>query len=307
MTRARIYPPANRTAQWWEDNFDRATMARIDKLLLHSTETASWPGYKSGANAPTLTYNPWIGTKASDRWRQHNYLNTSARALLDPSSTPVRENRDGVVQVEIIGYCDPKLAAKYGHFIRNLPDHAYQDLGALLAFLHLEHGVPLVRAAEWLTYPASGRADSPIRMTSAQYDAFRGVLGHQHASGNTHGDPGMTNVQVDRILAAAKRLTKPAPAKPPVQEDPMAGITLAQIQSVAKTAAKEAITEYMAGLYEIKRNGTAAKNHAEVEGLLREVLRRQGLTDADVDAILAEVRAVAGQLAEHTAEDAPKA
>jgi hypothetical protein len=29
------------------------------------------------------------------------------------------------------------------------------------------------------------------------------VLGHQHASGNTHGDPIMTNAQVDRILAVA--------------------------------------------------------------------------------------------------------
>src|SRR3546814_7767011 len=47
--------------------------------LLHTTETTGWPGYKSGASAPTLTYHP-----RQRAWRQHNYLDTSARALVDP-------------------------------------------------------------------------------------------------------------------------------------------------------------------------------------------------------------------------------
>jgi hypothetical protein len=40
------------------------------------------------------------------------------------------------------------------------------------------------------------------------------VLGHQQASGNTHGDPGMTNAQVDRILAVAA-FGGVTPTKPP--------------------------------------------------------------------------------------------
>ena len=206
MARAIYYPPANRTAQWWEGNFDRATMPTVDKLLLHTTETSSWPAYDAGAKAPTLTYHPWLKT---GRWRQHNQLNTSARALQDPSSTPVRENRDNVVQVEIIAYCNPVSYKKYGFGVNALPDSAYEDLGDLLAFLHAEWTVPLIRAPKWSTFPPP---DS-IRMSSATYDAFKGVLGHQHASGNTHGDPGMTNAQVDRILAAAKPLTPPTTAK----------------------------------------------------------------------------------------------
>lgn len=200
MAKSRIYPPANRTAQWFEDKYDRGTFTGIDKLLLHTTETSGWPAYGGGASAPTLTYNPWVR-----QWRQHNYLNTSARALQDPSSTPVRENRDNVVQVEIIAYCDPKLYAKYGHGVNALPATFYEDMGAFLAFLNKEWGTPIVRAPEWDTFPPS----NSIRMSSAKYDAFRGVLGHQHASGNTHGDPGFTNAQVDRILAVAKRLTTP--------------------------------------------------------------------------------------------------
>jgi hypothetical protein len=90
--------------------------------------------------------------------------------------------------------------------VNALPDHAFEDLGAFLAFMNAEWGVPLVRAPQWATYPPP---DS-IRMSSATYDKFKGVLGHQHASGNTHGDPGLTNAQVDRILAAAKRITTDA-------------------------------------------------------------------------------------------------
>lgn len=209
MAKARLYPPANKK-QWWEDDYARTTMPGIDKLLLHTTESGkSWPSYSNGASAPTLTYNPWAA--AGERWRQHNYLNTSARALRDSATTTVRENRDNVVQVEIVCYCDPKLAAKYGYFVGDLPAHAYEDLGALLAFLNKEWGVPIVAAGEWDTYPPS---DS-IRMSGPEYDRFKGMLGHQHASSNTHGDPGMTNAQINRIIAVAKRLTASKPTTPP--------------------------------------------------------------------------------------------
>lgn len=235
MTRARTYPPANRTAQWWEDHFTRGTMPTIDKLLLHSTETTTWPAYDAGAKAPTATYNPWV--PAEQRWRQHNWLNTSARALQDPSSTPVRENRDNVVQVEIIAYCNPASYKKYGHGVNALPDHFYEDLGAFLAFLHSEWDVPLVRAPKWETYPPS----NSIRMSGAQYDAFKGVLGHQHASGNDHGDPGLTNAQVDRILAVAKRLTTatPTPAKPATPpEDQMSAADIQDLKNFIESRTK---------------------------------------------------------------------
>lgn len=252
MTRARRYPPANVTAQWWEDHFTRASMATIDKLLLHSTETSSWPAYDAGAKAPTATYNPWV--PAGQRWRQHNWLNSSARALQDPSSTPVRENRDNVVQVEIIAYCNPESYKKYGHGINALPDSAYEDLGAFLAFLHVEWSVPLLRAGEWDTFPPS---DS-IRMTSAEYDHFTGMLGHQHASGNTHGDPGMTNAQVDRILAVAQRLT--APSTPSLPEDKVNATDIAAIADAVYAKIEPRLQAYTADLkkYEAQTDGPDA-------------------------------------------------
>lgn len=271
MVRSRIYPPANRTAQWFESKFSRARMNGVSKLLLHTTETTGWPSYNAGSDAPTLTYHPWL---SSGRWRQHNYLDTSARALRDPTSTLVRENRDDVVQVEIICYCDPKLYAKYGKGVNALPASAYEDLGALLAYLHVEWGTPIVRAAEWDTFPPS---DS-IRMSGPEYDAFKGVLGHQHASGNTHGDPGMTNAQVDRILAVARRIVTPKPA--PTEEDTLSA------QEVS-----DGIRDYLRDFFDPAVNGTGAKHHQEEVEYRAAVLEAMKNQTAAIQALATAIQA----------------
>lgn len=195
MTRAIYYPKANHVIQWYGSG--NSTMPGISKVLFHTTETAGgWPGYGGGGSAPTLTYEPW-----QHRWRQHFPLNGSARALRDPSGTVVRENRDRIVQVEIACYCDPGLYNRYGHAVTDLDDRAYQDLADFLRFMHDEWGVPLTRRnLEFPPYPQS--LSSKYRMTGPQFDAYTGVLGHMHASGNTHGDPG--NLDVDRIIRLAR-------------------------------------------------------------------------------------------------------
>jgi hypothetical protein len=184
MAKAKKLSMANATAQWFQDNYPGIDMGEVlEKVLLHSTETANWPGYSGGASAPTATIDPW-----KLEVRQHFDLNVSARALRDPSGTVVRENRDRVVQFEIIGYCDPLLAKEHGHAIRDIPDAGLRLIGQCIAEV-AEWGVPLVAASAWLPFPSS-YGDSSVRMSGPEYDAFRGVLGHQHASGNTHGDPG---------------------------------------------------------------------------------------------------------------------
>jgi len=202
MAKAVYYPRANRSAQWWDTKFDRKTFTGIDKLLLHTTETGSWPGYSGGKSAPTLTYDP-----TTRQWRQHNKLNRSARALRDPSGTVVRENQDNVVQVEINCSCDKNFAKKHGYpYAGALSNAALDDLGAFAAFLHIEWGLPLVAAPLWLPYPES-YGNSRARMSGPRYDAFKGILGHQHASGNDHGDPGSLNV--GRILSTARQIVSP--------------------------------------------------------------------------------------------------
>lgn len=197
MTGAIYYPPADRTSQWFAGEYPGTEMLAVRKVLLHSTETGGWPGYDGGSRAPQLTYNP-----RTHQWRQHFPLNRSARALRDPDDTPVRENRDEVVQIEIIASADLKTARDNGwQYIGDLDAQAVADLGRFIAFMHVEWQVPFIKAPVWLAYPGSYGADTAARMTSAEYDAFAGVLGHMHASGNLHGDPGA--IPIDAIMEQA--------------------------------------------------------------------------------------------------------
>lgn len=206
MTGVRIYPKADAKTQWWENNFSRATFTKVEKLCLHSTETTGWPSYDAGAKAPTLTY--FCKTR---QWRQHNFINTSARALVDPTTTPVRENRDNVVQIEIIGYADEIIGKQVGGvLISQMTDDNLKDIADFWRWLNAEWGCPIQNTLEFPAY----RPYKNVRLTSAQYDAYRGLCGHAHVPGNSHTDPG--NINASKIVAFAKVVppTTPAP-KPP--------------------------------------------------------------------------------------------
>lgn len=195
MTRAAWYPPADRSQD--RSEFSGIDMPRISKVLLHSTETKGWPGYPNFA--PQFTLDPWL-----EQVRQHMALPRSASTLADPSWTQIRENRDDIVQIEIIGYCDPQRYAEHGHNVEQMTAGGLELLGRLLAWLHDEWDVPLSHSVTWVHYPASYGLNAAQRLTESRFDAYTGVLGHQHAVGNSHGDPGL--IPIDRILATAKRL-----------------------------------------------------------------------------------------------------
>ncbi len=218
MVAPTLYPPADARTQWFGERFPGADMGGVDKVLLHTTEGSSWPPYAGGSEAPNLTYDP-----RSHRWRQHFKLNRSARALRDDTATAVRENRDRVCQVEIIAVCDPSVYRRSSRLLpaNELDDDALADLGAFLAFMHAFFRVPLVAAPKWLPYPRSA-GSSPVRMTGRSYDAFRGVLGHMHVSGNAHGDPG--NLDVPRIIRAANRAARPTGSAPVIAAPPVAPV-----------------------------------------------------------------------------------
>lgn len=214
MAKARIYPKADAKTQWWEGSFARGTFTSIEKILLHTTETTGWPGYSSGALAPTLTYNC-----KSRAWRQHNYLNTSARALADPSATVVRENRDNVIQIEIIAYADEAMAEKVGGLKSSaLSDANLKDLAEFIVWVRREWGGPPLISTKFAPYPDSYGANA-YRLSGPAFDAFKGILGHSNVPagdtwGNRHGDPGKLNI--DRIMSLAKSLETPPKPEVPV-------------------------------------------------------------------------------------------
>lgn len=191
MAKSSFYPPADKTTQWWENDFERGYFTKIEKILLHMTQTTGWPSYKkvkAGDIAPNLTYDV-----KSRKWRQHNYLDTSSRALGDPDSTPVRENRDNVIQIEIIWFAENA---------ESLPDTAYQDLAAFIAYVRKEWGGPS------LNYTAVGGPNDDVHLSSAAYDAFNGILGHANApKPSTHWDPGKMNYA--KLVNYVKKLEAP--------------------------------------------------------------------------------------------------
>ena len=199
-----LIPGYDRSDTAWHDDTYPGVLFDLpmEKGVLHSTEGVSLPTYGvGGTDAPNVTIDPWRRL----RW-QHHPLNAASRALVNPASTEVSENRDRVWQVEIIGCSDTKWAAKIGRPDRDLDrltDDDYDWLGEQIALMCDLTGVPptLTTSRPWPRYPAS-YGNSPARMSGPEYDGYRGILGHMHVSGNLHGDP---KIDPDRMQAAVTR------------------------------------------------------------------------------------------------------
>jgi hypothetical protein len=202
MTRATLFPPANRTAQWYASKYPGATFDVIEKLLLHTTEGSGWPGYSGGAIAPNLTALPDVANRRLI-WRHHFPINMSSRALAHTRTQPT--NGDHVVQVELIGTCVP---GGPGLYWPGAPDWALEGVAEFAGWLNVEWGWPLQSSVAWRAYNASGDGQ---RLNDSAYNSYRGILGHEHAPQNDHRDPGALNVariiQLARGNAVARTLT----------------------------------------------------------------------------------------------------
>lgn len=185
------------------------------KLVLHSTETGTWPGYQGGTVAPHETWL-WRGKSGGFAKRQHVPHNLSAMAMKNTSGG-VQTNRDGAHQIELIGSCDASFAAKYGYpHLPSLGDDFLHDLGVEIRLVCAEVGIDLNVVSSWRSYPGSYGLRASQRLSLSQWDAFGGILGHQHAAENDHGDPG--DIDITRALALSgndhRVVDKPAVVRP---------------------------------------------------------------------------------------------
>jgi hypothetical protein len=199
-------PGANTTAQWYgPPKYTGSWFNHLEKSLKHTTETRGWPGYGGGASMPNATYHPLLRAI-----RQHTWADISSRALQDPTGTTVRENRDFVFQLEIVCYSDKALAASVGGlWVGNLTDAHMEDIARIDLFLHQRLGLPLTTGVTWT--PGKASPTPSVRLSGPQYDAARGIIGHMHASGNSHWDPG--GFDINRYFRALARI------QPPPEED----------------------------------------------------------------------------------------
>ena len=201
------YPGAS-TAYFYQNRFGGDVM-EVNVVVLHTTEGRSLPDYGGGGSAPNLTAVPDFAARKL-RWFQHFDIDRSSRALVNLSGG-VETNTLNVVQVELVGTCDPATHRNWGSaehiYWPEAPDWALAELATFLKWLNTEHDVPLVGPSNWPAYPTSYANGGGQRMTGAQWEAFKGICGHMHVPENVHGDPGA--IDFTRLLALAKGQTVP--------------------------------------------------------------------------------------------------
>lgn len=215
------------------------------KLLLHSTEGSSIAGAISAYRAN----NSWPHFTVDCRRRQvaqHLDPLVAARSLRNDPGGADETNRDGSfhVQIEIVGFAgEPDTfgtADDLTWFGREVVKPIC-DLGR----------IPILSTVTWVRYPQSYGKSASQRLSPAQWDAYSGVLGHQHVPDNSHGDPGLIDIR--EILNAANGVT---------QEDDMPSIE--QLNAAAKAGQLDDF---------FKRGGTIARDvtklatQAQVSGL----------------------------------------
>lgn len=208
--KAVYYPPADQATQNFARRYPGSGL-KPNVLVLHTTETGTWPGYSAGATAPHLTAKPDLARKRL-LWRQHFPLSMSARALRNEAGG-VETNTLNAVQVELIGTCSLVYKKRYGYFYwPDAPDWALEELAKFITWLHVEwESFPIQDAAKrgWLAYPSSYGNTNKQRLTMSEWRNAYGIVGHQHVPENSHGDPG--DLKIARLVKFAKpTVTNPA-------------------------------------------------------------------------------------------------
>lgn len=223
------YPKADTRRAWYQDNYPGAVIDP-NAGVIHTTEGTSLPGYNGGATAPNYTAVPNFGAKRLD-WFAHFPDERSSRALRNLSGG-VETNTLNVLQVELVGTCDPRTAAAWrarGYafiYWPEAPQWALDDLAEFIAWANKAHGIRIDGApttkGRWTPYPRSYANGGGQRFTFTRWRNFYGWCGHQHVPENSHGDPGALNWgYVERKAKALAGQAPPPPAPtPPKRKSP---------------------------------------------------------------------------------------
>jgi hypothetical protein len=165
------------------------------KLLLHSTEGTNIEGafgaYRKNNSWPTFTVD------CRKRRVVRHLPDTIAARSLRNLSGGIETNRDGtiLIQIELMGFAGSPES------IGDRDDLVW--LGTeVVGPLCRRNAIPIATSVRWAPYPASYGTNAPQRLSASAWDSYSGVLGHQHAPENTHGDPGA--IDIATILSAAR-------------------------------------------------------------------------------------------------------
>ena len=142
-----------------------------NKILLHSTE-----GYQNGY-AAYPSGNKYPAHFTIDLKKKEAYQHFS---IWQPALAIADHDRSGPIQIEIVGFSGDGGSEEYQ--LKNFKDEDWDYLVTILRAISEETGIPLTSSVEW----KSGTK----RLSSKEFIKYKGILGHMHAPGNSHTDPG---------------------------------------------------------------------------------------------------------------------
>ena len=194
-------------------------------VVNHSTETVGFPGYGNGASAPHFTIDLLSGIV-----QQHIPLDWGSRCLAVSTGgvTDRTVNITGTIQIEVIGAVTPGYPKTFGHY--DLPNKFPNDRVAQRHLARLWEAIweatgkriPMqVADVTWVPYPASYGVRARQRLSSAAFRSARGILGHQHAPANSHGDgvygrvANGRAVDIEKVLAMVRESVSPPRVRAP--------------------------------------------------------------------------------------------
>jgi hypothetical protein len=155
------------------------------KIVHHTTEGSSAEGafaaFRASGSDPHFTVD---GTTI---W-QHIDTSEGARALRNTSGG-VQTNRDGAIQIEVVGFANrPKTRP------------TLQNLAKLCRWIEHTHDIPKVWPNGFPKPSVNGRDPGGHNRNAANWDNKGGHYGHCHVPENTHWDPAYTQDEIDFIM-----------------------------------------------------------------------------------------------------------
>ncbi len=145
-----------------------------NKILLHTTEgtTNGYEAYPAG--------NKYPAHFIVDLKKKQGYQNFS----IDQPALAIKDyDAAGPIQIEIVGFSDsssPNYTPEYD--VNKFTDEDWDYLAMLLQAISEQTGIPLTTRMVW--------GNNAPRLSANEFVNYEGVLGHMHATGNDHRDPG---------------------------------------------------------------------------------------------------------------------
>ena len=173
-------------------------LSQVFKIVHHTTEGSSAQGafaaYAKNRSDPHFTV---------DRTKVFQHIDTgvAARSLRNDAGGP-QTNRDGAIQIEIVGFAG---STKDAQTLRNV--------ARLCRWIEGVHGVPRIWPAGPPKAAKNGKDPGGHKRDAAIWTSSMGHYGHSHVPENSHWDPAYDRIEAEFMLAAefddAGHLTNP--------------------------------------------------------------------------------------------------